>query len=56
MRREKSQIVLVTPFWVIKIWFPSVMEMAIEKPFLIQYTVGMLIEIEGEEHTFGVDF
>lgn len=50
VKRERCQLVLVTPFWVSQAWFPAVFELTCEVPLLILAEEDLLTNEEGEDY------
>ena len=50
VRSQRSDLILVAPVWVTQLWYPLLLELAVEVPILLPKHVEVLENPEGEVH------
>ena len=50
IRREKANIVIVSPVWPAQPWFPVLLELACDVPLLLKPSSTLLVSAKGEPH------
>lgn len=55
LRRERAELVLITPFWRSQVWFPDLMSLLVEHPILLPGMRELILDPEGNVHDLVVN-